>query len=923
MTDENVLLHYGVARRSGRYPWGSGATPEEHNRSLLGYVDSLRAKGVSEVDIAKGLELTTTELRAAKAIAKNSILKSNAAQALRLKDKGLSNVAIGQRMGINESSVRSLIDPALQDRRDILVSTAAMLKAKISDGSYLDIGAGTENHLDISPTKLSTAVAMLKHEGYEVHKVQVDQLGTGVGNKTTIKVLAPPGTKYVDIVTHPEKIKSVAAFSEDGGLSYRDVKPPVNISSDRLGIRYAEQGGTAADGVIYLRRGVDDISLGSSRYAQVRIAVDGTHYIKGMGMYNDDMPKGVDLQFNTNKSDTGNKLDALKKQTDDADTPFGAIVRQRYFTDSNGKEKQSAINLVNEEGDWKDWSRSLSSQVLSKQSTALAKRQLDLAFKSRLDEYDEISHLTNPVVKQKLLGSFADSAESASVHLKAAALPGQGTHVILPLESLKESEIYAPNYRDGTKVALVRFPHGGTFEIPEVTVNNKNPEGRAKLGFPVKGNPYPKAVDAVGIHPNVASRLSGADFDGDTVLVIPNDNGAVKTSAPLAGLKDFEPKQAYAPYDGMKTIDGGTYDAATKSVDYGDKGPSGRAKQQQMGDVSNLITDMTIKGANNDELAAAVRHSMVVIDAEKHNLNYRQSSIDNGISALKEKYQGRGPTGRLAGASTIISRSGNATINVPDRKLRRASDGGPIDPLTGKKVFVDTGETYTDKKSGKLVVKTIKSKPLLEIDDAHGLSSGTPIEEIYANHSNSLKALTNDARKAALMTGKLVYSPTANKTYASEVASLNSKLNTALKNSPRERQAQLIANVRVNARLKDNPQLEASDVKKIKGQELNAARDLVGAKKERVEISPAEWAAIQAGAISTNKLERILDNADLDKVKELATPRAMLEVTPAKLQLALARLASGYTQSEIAESLGIPVSTLNAALKKGGGNDGS
>ena len=48
-----------------------------------------------------------------------------------------------------------------------------------------------------------------------------------------------------------------------------------------------------------------------------------------------------------------------------------------------------------------------------------------------------------------------------------------------------------------------------------------------------------------------------------------------------------------------------------------------------MGDVSNLITDMTIKGANNDELARAVRHSMVVIDSEKHNLDVKASARDN------------------------------------------------------------------------------------------------------------------------------------------------------------------------------------------------------------------------------------------------------------------------------------------------------
>src|SRR5690606_21658099 len=88
-----------------------------------------------------------------------------------------------------------------------------------------------------------------------------------------------------------------------------------------------------------------------------------------------------------------------------------------------------------------------------------------------------------------------------------------------------------------------------------------------------------------------------------------------------------------------------------------------KQKQSEMGKVSNLITDMTIKGANTNEIARAVRHSMVVIDAEKHNLNYKQSAIDNGISQLKQKYQG----GADKGASTLISRT-TSEQRVPTRK---------------------------------------------------------------------------------------------------------------------------------------------------------------------------------------------------------------------------------------------------------------
>lgn len=900
------LYHYGVLRRSGRYPWGSGETPQEKSsRGFLSYVDGLKKQGLTEVEVARGFGISTTELRAARTIAKNEVHSANASQALRLKEKGLSNTAIGDRMGLNESTVRTLLNPALSQKRDILVTTANLLQEKVDSGQYLDIGLGTANHLSISETKLATSVAMLREKGYEVRNVQVDQLGTG--KKTTIKVLAPPGTSYVDIVKNPEKIKTVAAYSDDGGHSYQGIKPPVNVSSKRIGVRYGDEGGDAADGVIFVRPGVDDLSLGSSRYAQVRVAVDGTHYLKGMAMYKDNLPAGVDMVFNTNKPNTGNKLDAMKPQKDE-ENPFGSTIHQRYYTGSDGKEHLSPMNIVNEQGDWRSWSKNLSSQFLSKQSTVLAARQLSLSLQSKKEELSEIMHLTNPIVKRNLLEKFADGADSDSVHLQAAPLPRQGGHhVILPIPSLKPTEVYAPNFRNGEKVVLVRFPHAGTFELPEVTVNNRNHEARSTIGT--------HAPDAIGIHPDVAKRLSGADFDGDTVLVIPNSRREVRTSSPLKSLQNFDPKIHYAPYDGMPTIDGGTYSAKERKAVFEDgKKPSGRAKQHQMGEVSNLITDMTIRGAKSDELARAVRHSMVVIDAEKHHLDYKRSAVENGIASLKEKYQGRGTSGRLAGASTIVSKA-SSEIRVPERKLRPASLGGSINPETGSKVYVKTGNTYTDRR-GKTVVRTVSSTKLAEAIDAKALSSGMPIENIYAEHSNGLKALANQARKASLSTGTVKYSPSAKATYASQVAKLNADLNLALKNKPLERQAQLVANSIITATKNSNPHMDPADLKKLKGRALTTARDRVGARKIQVPIDDKQWEAIQAGAISPQKLKDILDNANADEVRKLATPRAATVVTPSKLAIAEARLASGYTQAEIADSLGIPVSTLNSALHR-------
>lgn len=886
ISEEDYLAHYGILRKSGRYPWGSGGTQTERNQTFLGMVDSLKQQGLSEAEIARGFKLTTTQLRAARSIARNEERQADITMAQRLADKGYSNVAIGERMGKPESTIRAWLAPGQKDKADVLRATADMLKRQVEEKGMIDIGTGVEHHIPtgVSATKLRTAVAMLEEQGYTTHRVKVEQLGTG--HQTEIKVLARPGVTQKEVWQNRNKIRQITEFSEDGGRSYLGLKPPVSISSKRVAVRYAEDGGTDADGVIYVRSGVPDLSLGKARYAQVRIAVDGTHYLKGMAMYRDDLPPGVDMVFNTNKKNTGNKLDAMKAMKDDPDNPFGAVVRQ--IVDPKTGKVKSAMNIVNEEGNWQDWSRSLSSQMLSKQSKTLAKSQLDMTYERRKSQLDEIMALTNPAVRRKLLESFADDADSAAVQLKAAALPRQGSHVILPINSLREGEIYAPNYRNGERVALVRYPHGGIFEIPELTVNNHHPQAKKILG---------NAKDAVGINHKVAERLSGADFDGDTVLVIPNNNRRVKTAPALAGLKGFDPQRAYPGYEGMPRM-------------------TARQKGLQMGDISNLITDMTIRGANQTELARAVRHSMVVIDAEKHGLNWKQSAIDNGIPQLKQKYQYDPTNPKSKGASTLISRA-TARKDVPERKPRSAAKGGPIDKATGRRVYEELGTTYVNRK-GQVVRKTQRSTKLAETDDAFTLSSGTPIEKVYADHSNRLKDLANTARKAVVETRTTPYSPSAKTAYSKQVASLNSKLTLALKNAPLERQAQVLANAVVSQKRRANPDLESADIKKLKAQALAEARVRTGAKKQRIVITDDEWEAIQSGAITNNKLSQILNHADLDQVKLLATPKTRLIMTPAKQQRAQSMLNAGYTQAEVADALGVSLTTLKTTLGEGG-----
>lgn len=864
------LKHYGTPRKSGRYPWGSGEDPYQSCSSFIAAVNDLKKKNLTEKQIADAMGITTTQLRARTSISKAAIRDNKVREVMKLKDKGYSNTAIGEKMGINESSVRSLLDPTIQARQDQTITTANMLKDAVKERGLIDIGAGVENHVGVSKTRMDTAISMLEDEGYTVNYIKVEQLGTG--NQTTVKVLAPPDMDYSEVYKNRHDIKVINHYSEDSGRTFLGLEPINSVNSKRVGVRYDEDGGSQKDGLIEVRPGVEDLSLGNAKYAQVRIGVDGSHYIKGMAMYSDDLPDGVDIMFNTNKSKTVGKMGSLKDMKDDPDNPFGATVRQRHYIDKNGKKKLSAMNIVYEEGEWEDWSKSLSSQMLSKQSPTLIKKQLGIAYDKRQQEYDDIMGLTNPVVRRKLLETFSDGADSAAVHLKAAALPRQGTHVILPFPKMKDNEIYAPKYRDGEKVVLIRHPHGGIFEIPELTVNNRQSIAKKALG---------QAKDAVGINHKVAERLSGADFDGDTVLVIPNKKGSghVKTSAPLKALQTFDPRETYKETPGM-----------TKMTKHG--------TQRQMGDISNLITDMTIRGASTDELARAVKHSMVVIDAEKHSLNYKQSAIDNGIKGLKKKYQGR----TNAGATTLISKA-SSVERVGTRKVK-------IDPKTGKKTYEYKNETYVNKK-GDTVLKTTKSTKMYETDDAFTLSSGTPTEAAYASHANKLKGLANKARKEALATKPIPYSPSAKAAYAKEVSALNSKLNIARKNKPLERQAQLVANKIVAMKKDSNPHMEPDKVKKVKAQALNEARARTGAKKQQIDIQPKEWEAIQAGAISTNKLKSILDNTDLDRIKELATPRSRVTMTQSKINRAKSMLRAGRTQAEIADALGVSASTIS------------
>ena len=908
-SESNILEHYGTKRHSGRYPWGSGDNPYQHSGDFLSRVEELKKKGLSEKEILETIndslpdeyKMGLTEFRTARQKAGHDRKALEYDQIRALKDDGLGWKEIGDKLGMSESSVRSKYNNAIGEKASQAEKIAATLKEEVDKKGMIDISEGANQVLGVSESKLDEAAYILEAEyGYQRYGVGIRQ-PTNVRQQTNITVLAKPEFDQKYAYQHQDQIDSLGDYhSDDGGETFTKLQRPSSLDSSRVAIRYGDEGGLDKDGVMEIRRGVPDLDLGKSHYAQVRILVDGDHYLKGMAVYSDDLPDGVDVMFNTNKPSGTPKMKVLKEAKADSDNPFGAAIKangQSMYIGEDGKEHLSPINKLKEEGDWDTMSRNVSSQFLSKQPKKLIENQLNLTVADYKAQYDEIMRYDNPTVKKKLLNDFADTVEGTSMTLKASAFPGQSTKVILPINKIKETEAYCPTYENGTRLALIRYPHAGTFEIPIVTVNNKNVSGKRNLGA---------IQDAIGINAKVAERLSGADFDGDTVMAIPvTDKVNIKSTRALKALEGFDPKTAYAVPEGNPN-----------NVRLMKK----EEKQREMGVISNLITDMTLRGADEDELARAVKHSMVVIDAEKHKLDYKRSERENGIPELKQKWQIRvdeeGAT-HYGGASTLLSRR-KQTVRVPERR-----GSVRVDKETGEYIYKESGRTFTDPKTGKERKAEDTVSLISETKDARTLSSGTIQENLYADFSNKLKAMANQARKEAVNMKGLEYSPSAAKTYAPEVASLKEKYNNMIANKPKERKAMLIANANIKAKIQEqgldpNISEDKKAIKKISSVEMQRARDSVGAsgRKSKVTFTDREWEAVQAGAISDNMLTKFLNSSDSDEIVKRAMPKKVTVMTSAKMSKANAMLRSGYSYAEIAKACGVPESTVYSALNK-------
>lgn len=906
-SESNILEHYGTKRHSGRYPWGSGDNPYQHSGDFLSRVEELKKKGLSEKEILETIndslpdeyKMGLTEFRTARQKAGHDRKALEYDQIRALKDDGLGWKEIGDKLGMSESSVRSKYNNAIGEKASQAEKIAATLKEEVDKKGMIDISEGANQVLGVSESKLDEAAYILEAEyGYQRYGVGIRQ-PTNVRQQTNITVLAKPEFDQKYAYQHQDQIDSLGDYhSDDGGETFTKLQRPSSLDSSRVAIRYGDEGGLDKDGVMEIRRGVPDLDLGKSHYAQVRILVDGDHYLKGMAVYSDDLPDGVDVMFNTNKPSGTPKMKVLKEAKADPDNPFGAAIKangQSMYIGEDGKEHLSPINKLKEEGDWDTMSRNVSSQFLSKQPKKLIENQLNLTVADYKAQYDEIMRYDNPTVKKKLLNDFADTVEGTSMTLKASAFPGQSTKVILPINKIKETEAYCPTYENGTRLALIRYPHAGTFEIPIVTVNNKNVSGKRNLGA---------IQDAIGINAKVAERLSGADFDGDTVMAIPvTDKVNIKSTRALKALEEFDPKTAYAVPEGNPN-----------NVRLMKK----EEKQREMGVISNLITDMTLRGADEDELARAVKHSMVVIDAEKHKLDYKRSERENGIPELKQKWQIRvdeeGAT-HYGGASTLLSRR-KQTVRVPERR-----GSVRVDKETGEYIYKESGRTFTDPKTGKERKAEDTVSLISETKDARTLSSGTIQENLYADFSNKLKAMANQARKEAVNMKGIQRNPEAAKTYAPEVASLKEKYNNMIANKPKERKAMLIANANIKAKIQEqglDPTIDKKEIKKISSVEMQRARDSVGAsgRKSKITFTDREWEAVQAGAISDNMLTKFLNSSDSDEIVKRAMPKNVAVMTSAKMSKANAMLRSGYSYAEIAKACGVPESTVYSALNK-------
>lgn len=743
---DDFLMHIGVGWDKGapgvgssRFPHGSGDNPFQRAKDFYERDMHYRAKypgmpprfyaekmGVVNVRGFNKGEVSVGLYTALRRDAESQVKMANRAKALQMLAEGKSKVEVAEILGVRDTTVGNWARGDSLKKAEEAKKTKDLIREFTDQYKYVDISNNSNNGFFVDGKPVgegalrAAAESLVKYEGYNIYPIQYDLFGTD--HKTTINVLAPPGVPYSEVsdnkfsVKNPVTVDIVRDLESGDIMSYGLKEKPQSVSLDRIEVEYS----SPKDGLIELRPGVADISLGNKSYAQVRIGVDDTHYLKGMAVYNDDLPPGVDIRFNTSKKegtplmapldnpDAKQVFKPMKVLKDDDGkvigvdwtNPFGASIQDKseittaagQYKDENGEWKRSAINVVREEGEWMDWSASLASQYLSKQPVETARQQLNLRLAEKKVEFEEICKLENPTIKKYLLEKFADECDGNAVDLKAAPFKGQQTCVLLPCPDLPDNECYCPRYPDGTNVVLVRYPFANYAESPMLTVRNTGSPGQKV--FP------PTATDAIAINGRRLGQMSGADTDGDHCIVIPlSDKVKVKWSDRiLPGLEGFDHKDIYAGYEGMKKDKHSVY-------------------QKKMGVVSNLITDMSFQDFKEEHLVRAIKFSMVIIDAEKSGLDWKRCYKEMGIDELRRIYQRDANEGK-AGAGTIISRA-KSPVEVKERKEWRI--GPDTIDAEGNKIYTDTEKTY---KKGKLDLSSVTLSNGLTVDLKHNNNEG-------------------------------------------------------------------------------------------------------------------------------------------------------------------------------------------------------
>ena len=234
----DILAHYGTKRHSGRYPWGSGDNPYQHSGDWLSRIDQMRRNGMSEKDIADGEGMSIKDLRAYESIAKQYRKVDDLARIKSLQADGLNNSEIARKLGVNESTIRSMLEREEKFRNESAFSTAEFLRNQIDSKGPIDIGKGVEAELHVSRDRLDQARYILEGEGYTFYPLGVPQV-TNPGQQTNFQIICPPGMTYKEAYDAAKNngVHYIHEYaSNDGGETFKTFQYPSSLDSKRIKI---------------------------------------------------------------------------------------------------------------------------------------------------------------------------------------------------------------------------------------------------------------------------------------------------------------------------------------------------------------------------------------------------------------------------------------------------------------------------------------------------------------------------------------------------------------------------------------------------------------------------------------------------------------------------------------------------------------